>query len=288
LIERGITASVIYDKMQEEGLSRDEEIDAFRLGLSRAPVNVNILTTGFDYPSLDCVILCRPIASPVLFIQCVGRGTRSANGKHDFLLLDYGGSCSRFGDFASPIIREKIGSGPTKNCSSCGEMNSQAARHCAACFAKFPDMFKACPKCQGENDMSAQRCKHCGAYWPVKDDKLDETASTILSNQAIWLNVQAINYRVHRPRITETRTDPRECFVAMYKTVDGGTLQEYVFPESYSTRTRFEKWWLNHNGTTPVPHNAHAAFARRRELNAPSQIKVIRAGKYFNFLGRRF
>jgi DNA repair protein RadD len=286
----GISAAVLYDGMREEGLCRDTEISAFKFGLTRALVNVNILTTGFDYPSLDCVILCRPIASPVLFIQCVGRGTRTAVGKSDFLLLDYGGSCSRFGDFAAPEIREKMGSGSTKRCPSelCGEMNSQSARHCSACGFKFTEMFKGCPKCEGENDHSAQKCGHCGYAWPVKDDSLDEEASTIIPNTALWLDVQDTTYRVHKPRVTPERQDPQNCFVAMHKTVDGGTLQEYVFPDNYSSRSRFDKWWSLHHGKAPSPLDSIEAKQRCRELTLPRRIKVIRQGKFFNFLSRSF
>jgi len=38
--------------------------------------NFNIFATGFDVPDLDVVFIARPINSPVLFNQMVGRGTR--------------------------------------------------------------------------------------------------------------------------------------------------------------------------------------------------------------------
>ena len=38
--------------------------------------NVSVLTTGFDAPNVDCVVLLRPTASPGLLLQMVGRGTR--------------------------------------------------------------------------------------------------------------------------------------------------------------------------------------------------------------------
>ena len=38
--------------------------------------NYNIFSTGFDVPDLDVVFIARPINSPVLFNQIVGRGTR--------------------------------------------------------------------------------------------------------------------------------------------------------------------------------------------------------------------
>ena len=136
--------------------------------------------------------------------------------------------------------------------------------------------------------MSAQKCGHCGYAWPVRDESLDENASTLIPNVATWLDVDDVSYRIHSPRVTETRPNPQDCFVAMYKTVDGGTLQEYTFPESYSTRTRFERWWQNHHGKTPIPENCIEARGRTRELTKPRRIKVIRQGKFFNFLSRSF
>ena len=38
--------------------------------------NFNIFSTGFDVPDIDVVFIARPINSPVLFNQIVGRGTR--------------------------------------------------------------------------------------------------------------------------------------------------------------------------------------------------------------------
>ncbi len=39
-------------------------------------VNVNVLTTGFDAPNIDCIVLLRPTASPGLFVQmCLDMGT---------------------------------------------------------------------------------------------------------------------------------------------------------------------------------------------------------------------
>ena len=38
--------------------------------------NFNIFSTGFDVPDIDVVFIGRPINSPVLFNQIVGRGTR--------------------------------------------------------------------------------------------------------------------------------------------------------------------------------------------------------------------
>jgi superfamily II DNA or RNA helicase len=54
---------------------------AFREGKVRVLVNYGVLTTGFDEPLVDMVIIARPTFSPVLYTQMMGRGLRgTANG----------------------------------------------------------------------------------------------------------------------------------------------------------------------------------------------------------------
>jgi hypothetical protein len=51
--------------------------------------NVAVLTEGFDDPGVSCIAMARPTRSEGLYAQCVGRGTRLAEGKHDCLILDF-------------------------------------------------------------------------------------------------------------------------------------------------------------------------------------------------------
>jgi superfamily II DNA or RNA helicase len=52
--------------------------------------NVDILTTGFDAPNIDCVFVTRPAKSTVLYTQMIGRGMRGkrGGGTSDMWLLD--------------------------------------------------------------------------------------------------------------------------------------------------------------------------------------------------------
>jgi type I site-specific restriction endonuclease len=50
--------------------------------------NAQLLSTGWDEPSVDCVYIVRPTKSTVLYQQMVGRGTRIFPGKTDLLVLD--------------------------------------------------------------------------------------------------------------------------------------------------------------------------------------------------------
>ena len=65
---------------------REERLEQFRAGKLKYLVNVGVLTTGFDAPNTDCVVLLRPTASPGLYYQMVGRGFRLSPTKSTDLL----------------------------------------------------------------------------------------------------------------------------------------------------------------------------------------------------------
>lgn len=77
---------------------REQLIDDFRNGKVQCVVNVGVLTTGFDFPGLDCIVLARPTKSVLLYYQMVGRGVRVCDGKPHCRVVDLCGNLQRFGD----------------------------------------------------------------------------------------------------------------------------------------------------------------------------------------------
>ena len=75
---------------------RERIIEAFKAGRIRVVLNVGVLTTGFDHPALDTIILARPTMSLALYYQMVGRAIRPYPGK-DGWVIDLCGSVSKFG-----------------------------------------------------------------------------------------------------------------------------------------------------------------------------------------------
>lgn len=67
---------------------RDRIIKAFKSHEIKTVFNVGVLTTGFDHPSLDCIILMRPTRSIMLYVQMIGRGVRIAEGKTSCKVID--------------------------------------------------------------------------------------------------------------------------------------------------------------------------------------------------------
>ncbi|UJH91759.1 DEAD/DEAH box helicase [Antarcticibacterium sp. 1MA-6-2] len=65
--------------------------------------SVSILTTGFDEPSVETIILNRATKSLTLYFQMIGRGSRVLPGKSEFTVIDLGNNMARFGHWSSPV-----------------------------------------------------------------------------------------------------------------------------------------------------------------------------------------
>ncbi|WP_297703840.1 DEAD/DEAH box helicase family protein [uncultured Eudoraea sp.] len=70
--------------------------------------SVSILTTGFDEPTVETIILNRATRSLTLYFQMIGRGSRILQNKTDFTVVDMGNNTSRFGMWDAPIDWQEI------------------------------------------------------------------------------------------------------------------------------------------------------------------------------------
>ena len=90
-VKRGVNSAVISSRLKLE--DRNKIINDFKDGNLKVLVNVDILTEGFDDPSVECICLLRPTKSLSLYAQIIGRGLRPspATKKKDCLILDFTG-----------------------------------------------------------------------------------------------------------------------------------------------------------------------------------------------------
>jgi len=120
---------------------RAETLERFKTGKQKYLVNVNVLTTGFDAPNIDCVALLRPTNSPGLYYQMVGRGFRLHPSKDDCLVLDFGGNILRHGPVDALQIKDRAGGtgeAPAKECPECQAVIHAAYAVCPECGYEFP------------------------------------------------------------------------------------------------------------------------------------------------------
>ena len=74
--------------------------------------SVSILTTGFDEPTVESIILNRATKSLTLYYQMIGRGSRILKGKSSFDVIDLGNNFHRFGPWGADLDWYKMFKSP--------------------------------------------------------------------------------------------------------------------------------------------------------------------------------
>jgi DNA repair protein RadD len=91
---------------QTKKKDRERILENFKTGDLRCVVNVGVLTVGFDFPELDCIMIGRPTKSLALFYQICGRGVRTAPGKDHCEIIDFCDNIKRFGEINNFFIED--------------------------------------------------------------------------------------------------------------------------------------------------------------------------------------
>lgn len=80
----GHRAAVVHGRSAD----RDALLTAFHAGAFDVLFNYNVLTEGYDDPSIQCLLLARPTTSPLVYNQCLGRGLRPHANKRTCTVID--------------------------------------------------------------------------------------------------------------------------------------------------------------------------------------------------------
>lgn len=86
---------VISGELDNE--TRRNILSGFKSGKIKVVVNVGVLTTGFDYPELETILIARATMSLSLYYQIVGRGIRIHPNKKESFIVDMCENFERFG-----------------------------------------------------------------------------------------------------------------------------------------------------------------------------------------------
>lgn len=81
-----IPCRAVWGKMPTQ--DRADALASFREGDVRVLTNCNVLSEGYDEPTVESIIMARPTKSGLLYAQMVGRGTRLAPGKRRLTVID--------------------------------------------------------------------------------------------------------------------------------------------------------------------------------------------------------
>ncbi len=259
LAERQISAALVTGDTPSE--ERASTLEAFKAGGLRCIVNVMVLTTGFDAPNVDAVVLLRPTLSPGLYYQMVGRGLRVDPSKTDCLVLDLAGNIARHGPIdqidagAAKKKGEGDGEAPVKNCPECQEIVLAGVAACPACGFVFPKpIAKHAPQAENVTPLMELRLE----TWSVDD--VDYQPWTKKGGAPDAPKTMRVTYRCGYERISE--------WVCLQHA-----------PGSFAHGKALQ-WWAQRSAD-PMPTLAEAVKAgNERKLREPSAITVQVGAKY--------
>lgn len=261
LREMGQSAMSISAQTDRE--TRDLGLAAFKAGMYRWLCSVNLVTTGFDAPIVDCIVLWRATMSPGLYYQMVGRGLRIAPDKADCLVLDYGGNIVTHG----PITKIKP---PAKK-------NKRTER-------PYIHQVKICEVCRSANELDALECTTCGNELIVVRDvtrnlvtkAADVDIMDFSEPVSDWVEVDSVSYHVHKKvGKSDSMRVAYRCGLMVYN--------EWVFPEhNEHARRKFRQWWLKRNANLPSSPATvkQAVESAPYHLQRPYRICIKQNGKY--------
>jgi DNA repair protein RadD len=92
-----------------------------------------------------CIILARPTKSEILFVQMIGRGLRTAEGKVDCLILDHSDNHARLG-FVTDIHHDELDDGKERK-NARAIKDEALPKKCVKCSFMKPPKMLACPCC---------------------------------------------------------------------------------------------------------------------------------------------
>jgi len=155
--DAGIVAKAIHSKLSLG--ERDSILKEFKKGKIKMLTNPDMLTTGFDHPPVDTIVLARATQSQNLYKQIVGRALRQYTNKDNAVILDCAGVIDNLGLPLDPIrprnayqqenkvkccsncessmiYRRIMDNKPYWRCIECGydeEIESQLSYECESC-----------------------------------------------------------------------------------------------------------------------------------------------------------
>lgn len=278
----GVSSKSVHSKKKDE--ENDETLKMLADGTIRAVVNNNCLTTGFDCPDIDLIIILRPTRSTNLWVQMLGRGTRPVyapgfnlktiegrlnaikyGGKEYCLVLDFASNSEVLGPINDPVLPRKKGTksgpAPVKTCQICGTYSHPSVKICPTCGTEFPTFVKF--------DVTASET---------------ELIKTALENVPKYesFKVQHITFGVHQKlgakrSIKVTYFCGKRSFTE-FLCVEHGLSEDANRSEQWA-RNQFEKWWRKRTNI-PVPVEIEHTLKLLDMIKHATHVKVHINKKY--------
>jgi DNA repair protein RadD len=247
---------------------RERILTDFKSGKLRAVTNANVLTTGFDHPDIDLIVMLRPTMSATLYVQMAGRGMRPKSHTDHCLVLDFAGVVAQHGPIIAVEPPKKGGSGdgeaPVRVCDQCHEICHASARVCPACGHEFP---------------------------PPKEKEYKLHNDDIMGLSSSEMNVTAWRWRKHT-----SRTSGKDMLaVSYYGTLSDPSVTEYytITHDGYAGQKALQRLSEVANNSQIKAGGLNVSTIEEMALNLtdatpPKVIRYRREGKFYKVEARQW
>lgn len=240
-------------------MDRDRRIEDFKSGNIRALTNCDILTTGFNHPPVDLLVLLRSTQSTGLFVQMLGRGMRTSAGKDNCLVLDYGSNLDLHGPIDCIEVRAKKKGEPV-------EVVKLPTKKCARCLTMVAIKVMICPHCGEEFTRASCILEVKPSVAPI--------LSTVQQFKVTGWNAKVGQKDGKQPYFRFEF----QCGLNLY-------MSYFLFFEhSWAQRQDAIRKWEVMGGSLPAPKTCLEAKERVGELNSFEAVTAIKKGKYYDIL----
>ena len=146
-IDAGYPNTKLYDSKNSVA-SRKDTLKWFKETPDAILHNVSCFTTGFDEPTLECIMINRATASLTLYHQMTGRGGRVCDSiyKPTFSVIDFGGNFDNFGQWSHDVDWQAHFFG-TNDKPRPKKIALEDTRMCTKCELIIPKRTIECPEC---------------------------------------------------------------------------------------------------------------------------------------------
>lgn len=301
----GLECEYVHSKRHDS--ENDAALQRFNNGEARFIASMGQLTTGWDCPRLDCIVMLRPTRSPGLWVQMLGRGTRPfhcldaylINGtwtvpdletlegrltaiaqsqKHSCLVLDFARNTEDIGPFDNPRIPKKRGPGG-------GEAIMKA---CQKGRMIDPDYIG----CGTYNWPAVKYCTECGHefYFEIKFDDSTTGAAVMTGKRDLkpYVEPEIADFPVTRVTYSRHSKIGKPDSVRVTYVCGMRQFKSFLCPDHGGGATaRARGWWRQHIDEHP-PYGIDTWLERMDEAKVPKSIKVRLKKDFPDVIGWNF
>ena len=219
-------ADEVFDRMQAEGYKcsiahskrhdYSYQVSRFEhLNETNIMISVGSLTTGYDNPEVDCIVLYRATTSLALYLQMVFRADRPKEGMF-FWVLDYGLNGERHKPYNHDHDWKSMWRKPEKKKK-----------------AGVPGI-KICPECDSMVFVAATKCKFCGYIYPPQNNNTDIGEAQDITNKKLLLHGKMISELTPQElSLYANLYDKKKFSIRVARTQGDDFLKEFAFRMGY-------------------------------------------------------